>query len=202
MCGGVCEMMNKIWLALILIGFGTAALTGKVDAITGGALDAAKAGIELTLTLAGVMALWMGIMKIAEEAGLMEALAKLLRPVISFLFPTVPKDHPAVGAIVMNLSANILGLGSAATPLGLKAMEGLQELNPDKEEASEAMCTFLALNTSSFTLIPGTVIALRAAAGSQSPSSIVGATLVASIGAFFVGVTVDWLFRRMNRLRR
>lgn len=195
-------MMNKIWLALLLIGFGTAALTGKVDAITGGALDAAKAGIELTLTLAGVMALWMGIMKIAEEAGLMEGLAKLLRPVISFLFPTVPKDHPAVGAIVMNLSANILGLGSAATPLGLKAMEGLQELNQDKEEASEAMCTFLALNTSSFTLIPGTVIALRAAAGSQSPSSIVGATLVASIGAFCVGVTVDWLFRRMNRLRR
>lgn len=195
-------MMNKIWLALLLIGFGTAALTGKVEATTGGALDAAKAGVELTLTLAGVMALWMGIMKIAEEAGLMEGLARLLRPVISFLFPSVPKDHPAVGAIVMNLSANILGLGSAATPLGLKAMEGLQELNADKEEASEAMCTFLALNTSSFTLIPGTVIALRAAAGSQSPSAIVGATLVASIGAFFVGVTVDWLFRRWSRLRR
>lgn len=195
-------MMNKIWLVLLLIGFGTAALTGKVEATTGGALDAAKAGVELTLTLAGVMALWMGIMKIAEEAGLMEGLARLLRPVISFLFPSVPKGHPVVGAIVMNLSANILGLGSAATPLGLKAMEGLQELNPDKEEASEAMCTFLALNTSSFTLIPGTVIALRAAAGSQSPSSIVGATLVASIGAFFVGVTVDWLFRRWSRLRR
>lgn len=195
-------MMNKIWLALLLIGFGTAALTGKVEATTTGALDSAKASVELIVTLAGVMALWMGVMKIAEKSGLMEGLARLLRPVISFLFPSVPKDHPAVGAIVMNLSANILGLGSAATPLGLKAMEGLQELNQDKEEASEAMCTFLALNTSSFTLIPGTVIALRAAAGSQSPSSIVGATLVASIGAFVVGVTVDWLFRHMARLRR
>ncbi|HLO04728.1 MAG TPA: nucleoside recognition domain-containing protein [Symbiobacteriaceae bacterium] len=195
-------MMNKIWLALLLIGFGAAALTGKVEATTSGALDAAKAAIELTLTLAGVMALWMGIMKIAEQSGLMEGLARLLRPVIGFLFPTVPPDHPAVGAIVMNLSANILGLGAAATPLGLKAMEGLQELNPEKDEASEAMCTFLALNTSSFTLIPGTVIALRAAAGSQSPSSIVGATLVASVGAFGVGITVDWLFRRMARLRR
>jgi spore maturation protein A len=195
-------MMNKIWLALLLIGFGTAALHGQLEATTGAALEAAKAGVELILSLAGVMALWMGIMKIAEQSGLMEGLARLLRPVIRFLFPTVPRDHPAVGAIVMNLSANILGLGSAATPLGLKAMEGLQELNPNKEEASEAMCTFLALNTSSFTLIPGTVIALRAAAGSQSPSAIVGATLVASIGAFCVGVTVDWLFRRMARLRR
>jgi spore maturation protein A len=194
-------MMNKIWLALLLIGFGTAALTGKVEATTSGALDAAKAGVELIISLTGVMILWMGIMKIAEQAGLMEGLARLLRPVIRFLFPTVPKNHPAVGAIVMNLSANILGLGSAATPLGLKAMQELQELN-QSDEASEAMCTFLALNTSSFTLIPGTVIALRAAAGSQSPSAIVGATLVASLGAFAVGIIVDYLFRRMARLRR
>lgn len=195
-------MMNKIWLALLLIGFGTAALTGKVEATTTGALDAAKSAVELIISLTGVMALWMGIMKIAEESGLMEGLARLLRPVISFLFPTVPRNHPAVGAIVMNLSANILGLGSAATPMGLKAMQELQSLNADSDEASEAMCTFLALNTSSFTLIPGTVIALRAAAGSQSPTSIVGATLVASVGAFFVGVTVDYLFRRVARLRR
>jgi spore maturation protein A len=195
-------MMNGIWLALLLIGFATAAVTGRIEGVTTAALDASKNAVELILALAGAMALWMGIMKIAENSGLMEGLARLLRPLIAFLFPSVPNGHPAIGAIVMNLSANILGLGAAATPMGLKAMQELQQLNPDQEEASEAICTFLALNTSAFTLIPGTVIALRAAAGSRAPSAIVGATLTASVAAFIVGVTVDWLFRLFRRGRR
>jgi spore maturation protein A len=195
-------MMNGIWLALLLIGFATAAVTGRIEGVTTAALDASKNAVELILALAGAMALWMGIMKIAEMSGLMEGLARLLRPLIAFLFPSVPNGHPAIGAIVMNLSANILGLGAAATPMGLKAMQELQQLNPDQEEASEAICTFLALNTSAFTLIPGTVIALRAAAGSRAPSAIVGATLTASVAAFIVGVTVDWLFRLFRRGRR
>jgi spore maturation protein A len=195
-------MMNGIWLALLLIGFATAAVTGRIEGVTTAALDASKNAVDLILALAGAMALWMGIMKIAEQSGLMEGLARLLRPLIAFLFPTVPDRHPAIGAIVMNLSANILGLGAAATPMGLKAMQELQQINPDQEEASEAICTFLALNTSAFTLIPGTVIALRAAAGSQAPSAIVGATLTASVAAFIVGVLVDWLFRQFHRARR
>ncbi len=194
-------MLNAIWLALMVIGVAVAAMTGKAAAVTDAAFAAGKLAIETIIGLAGLMALWMGLMKIAEKSGLMEGLAALLRPIVRALFPSVPGDHPAVGAMVMNIAANMLGLGSAATPLGLKAMQHLQELNDDKEEASEAMCTFLTLNTSSITLIPGTIIALRAAAGSVNPAEIVGATLVATVFAGVFGVAADWLVRRWNRMR-
>lgn len=194
-------MLNLIWLALMVIGVGVAAFNGRAAAVTDAAFAAGKLAIETIISLAGLMALWMGLMKIAERSGIMEGLAWLLRPIIRALFPSVPRDHPAVGAMLMNISANMLGLGSAATPLGLKAMQHLQELNGGSDEASEAMCTFLTLNTSSITLIPGTIIALRAAAGSVNPAEIVGATLLATTASGLFGIGLDWLVRRFRRAR-
>ena len=191
-------LLNIIWLLLMVVGVVVAAFTGRAGAVTDAAFTASKLAIETIVGLAGLMALWMGLMKVAEESGLMEGLAWLLRPLVRWLFPSVPSDHPAVGAIMMNLSANMLGLGSAATPMGLKAMQELQTLNPDPETASAAMCTFLTLNTSSVTLIPGTIIALRAASGSANPAEIVAATLSASVIAAFFGVGADWLVRQWN----
>lgn len=198
----VAPVLNVIWLALMVVGVSVAAYGGKATAVTDAAFAAGKMAVDTVIGLAGLNALWMGLMKIAEKSGLMEGLAWLLRPFVRWLFPSVPADHPAVGAILMNLSANMLGLGSAATPMGLKAMQELQTLNKgDKETATEAMCTFLTLNTSSITLIPGTIIALRAASGSANPSEIVGATLVASLIGGIVGVTLDWIVRQWNRVR-
>jgi len=194
-------MMNVVWLGLILAGAAVAAFTGKAAAVTDAAFAGGKLGIETAIGLAGLMALWMGVMKIAERSGLMEGLALLLRPVVNLLFPSVPRDHPAIGAMLMNISANMLGLGSAATPFGLKAMQELQELNEDKETASEAMCTFLALNTASITLVPGTIIALRATYGSVNPAEIVVATLVASVIAGTFSIALDWLVRGFMRTR-
>lgn len=194
-------MLNAIWLTLMVAGVGVAAVAGRAGAVTDAAFGAGKLAIETIINLAGMMALWMGLMKIAEKSGLMEGLARLLRPVVRALFPSIPPDHPAVGAVLMNVSANMLGLGSAATPLGLKAMQHMQELNGDSDTASEAMCTFLALNTASITLIPGTIIALRAAAGSANPAEIVVATLVATLVAGTFGISADWAVRRWNRTR-
>lgn len=194
-------MMNLIWLVLILAGVTVAAFTGKASAVTDAAFAGGKLAIETIIGLAGLMALWMGIMKIAEKSGLMEGLSVLLRPVVSWLFPTVPREHPAIGAMLMNISANMLGLGSAATPFGLKAMKELQELNDEKETASEAMCTFLALNTASITLVPGTIIALRATYGSVNPAEIVVATLVASVMAGIFAVVLDGAVRAFMRTR-
>lgn len=194
-------MLNAIWLAMMVVGVAVAAIYGRAAAVTDAAFAAGRLAIETIIGLAGLMGLWMGLMKIAEKSGLMEGLAWLLRPIVRALFPSVPGDHPAVGAMLMNISANLLGLGSAATPLGLKAMQHLQELNDGRDEASEAMCTFLTLNTSSITLIPGTIIALRAAAGSVNPAEVVGATLVATVASSTIGLAIDWLVRRWNRVR-
>jgi len=198
----VALVLNVIWLALMVVGVSVAAYTGKASAVTDAAFAGGKLAIDTVIGLAGLNALWMGLMKIAEKSGLMEGLAWLLRPFVRWLFPSVPSEHPAVGAMLMNISANMLGLGSAATPMGLKAMQELQTLNRgDKETATEAMCTFLTLNTSSVTLIPGTVIALRAASGSANPAEIVGATLVASVISGVVGISLDWAVRQWNRSR-
>ncbi|MEW8977447.1 MAG: nucleoside recognition domain-containing protein [Symbiobacterium sp.] len=193
--------MNVVWTGLIVAGVLVAAATGRAAEVTDAAFGGAKLAIETVIGLSGLMALWMGIMKIAERSGLMEALALLLRPLVSRLFPSVPPDHPAIGAMVMNISANMLGLGSAATPFGLKAMQELQELNEDKETASEAMCTFLALNTASVTLVPGTIIALRATYGSVNPAEIVAATIVASVVAGVFAVALDSVVRGLARTR-
>ncbi len=195
-------MINAIWLGLMVIGIIVAALTGRLDAVTKAAFDGAQLAVEVALGLIGVMTLWLGIMKLAEAAGLVQALAGLLRPLTRLLFPSIPRDHPALGAIILNISANILGLSNAATPMGLAAMQELQKLNRgDKEEASEAMCTFLALNTACLTLVPTTIIGIRINAGSASPTEIVGTTIFATAVGMTVAVIVDRISRGLYRRR-
>ena len=159
-------------------------LTGNIDAVTQAAIDMAKTAVEIAIGLIGIMALWLGTMKIAEESGLIRIIARAIRPITIRLFPDVPEDHPAIGSIILNMAANLLGLGNAATPLGLKAMEELQDLNPEKETATNAMCTFLAINTSSIQLIlPATVVALMGAAANQIFITTILATGLSTIAA-------------------
>jgi len=196
-------VLNLIWLALIVSSIIVAAVTGRMEAMNQAAFAGAKAGVTVCFGLLSVLAFWMGIMRIAEKAGLMELVARALSPVISLLFPDIPKGHPAMGYIMSNMSANLLGLGNAATPMGLKAMEELQKLNPDKQQASPAMCTLLAINTASITLIPTTMIAIRMQYGSANPVEIVGTTLLSSFAATFVAIVIDrWYRYRTNRRYR
>jgi spore maturation protein A len=181
-------LINIIWFLFIIIGVIVATVTGNIEAVTQAAIDNAELAVELAIGLVGVMALWLGIMKIAEEAGLVQLLGKALRPIMIRLFPEVPDDHPAMGAMIMNMAANVLGLGNAATPLGLKAMNELNKINEDKDTASNAMCTFLAINTSSVTLIPATVIAYRAAAGSANPTEIIGPVIIATLASTIAAI--------------
>lgn len=190
-------MINLIWVLLLAGGIVVAGLNGRIDRVTPSAIAAAEMAVNLSFKLMGVMCLWLGIMKIAEAAGIIRLFARLLGPVIRLVFPSVPRQHPAIGAIVMTVSANLLGLGNAVTPLGIKAMQELQTLNRERETASEAMCTLLALCTTGFTLIPATVIALRAAAGSVAPAEIVGATWLVSFMATATVLTLDRICRRL-----
>lgn len=173
-------MLNYIWFGLMAVALVVAAFNGTVEAVTKGAVDSAKTAVEIAIGLVGVMTLWLGIMRIAEAAGLVSLLGRLLGPVLRWLFPEVPAGHPAAGSIVLSIAANMLGLNNAATPLGIKAMEELQALNDDKDTASNAMVTFMALNTSGVQLIPTTMIAVLAAAGSKNPTAIIGTALVAT----------------------
>lgn len=166
------------------IGVGAGIYNGKIDAVTEAAIDMAKVSVNIAIGLIGIMALWLGIMKIAEDSGLIRIIAKGLRPITIRLFPDVPEDHPAIGSIVLNMSANMLGLGNAATPLGLKAMEELQELNPHKDTATNSMVMFLAINTSSVQIIlPATVVALMGASASDIFITTILATLLSTIAA-------------------
>lgn len=160
----------------------------KMKDVTSSAIDYATNAVKIALGLIGIMALWLGIMKIAEQAGLISLIAKGVRPLTKFLFPDVPHDHPAIGSMIMNISANMLGLGNAATPFGLKAMEELDSINPEKGTATNAMCTFLAINTAGLTLIPATAIAIRAAAGSSDPAIIIGTSFFGALCATSVGI--------------
>lgn len=188
-------MLNVIWLGLIVISIVVAAVTGRMEAINAAAFEGAKTGVTVCLGLLSVLAFWMGMMRIAEKSGLLELLAGALSPIIQVLFPDVPKGHPAMGYILSNMSANLLGLGNAATPMGLKAMEELQKLNPDKQNASAAMCTLLAINTASITIIPTTMIAIRMQYGSVNPVEIVGTTLLSSFAATIVALLIDRMYR-------
>ncbi len=176
--------------------------TGHMQRVTGAILGGAEHGVELSLALIGVITLWYGLMNIAEKAGLIDILARALRPLARWLYPSVPANHPAMGAILANMSANILGIGNAATPLGLRAMRELQTLNEDKETASDAMCTLLAVNTASITLIPTTVIAVRMQYGSTNPTSIVGTTVIATAIGTVAAILLDKFFRAMDKRRR
>ncbi len=192
-------MINFIWAGLLIIGFVVGAITGNIEAVTNAAIDSAKTGVDLALGLIGVMTLWLGLMKIAEDSGLVEKLARALRPLMVKLFPDVPPEHPAMGAMIMNIAANILGLGNAATPLGLKAMQELQKLSDDKETATDAMVTFLAINTSSVTLIPASTIAILAAVGAKNPTEIIGPTLVATTVSTIVAIIVARVFQKLPK---
>jgi spore maturation protein SpmA len=179
--------INIIWLTMILMSVAAASWTGRMDAVTTAAFDSAKAAVTLAIGLIGAMALWLGIMKVMEVAGALKMIARAVRPVMTRLFPDVPHDHPAMSSMIMNIAANMLGLGNAATPLGIKAMTELDKLNPEKGRATNSMCLFLAINTSSVTLLPLGVIAVRAAAGASNPASIlipsIFATTVSTITA-------------------
>lgn len=182
-------MLNYIWLTLVLLAVLLGGATGNLKEVTDAAFEACKTAVMvIALPLAGVMALWLGIMRLADKSGMMHVIAKILRPLLTRLFPDVPSDHPAMGSMVMNMAANMLGLANAATPLGLRAMQDLETLNPRPGTATNAMCTFLALNTSSVQLIPATAVAILAAAGSVQPTAIIGTALVATICSTIVGL--------------
>jgi spore maturation protein A len=188
--------MGAIWTFLVAAAVIAAAANGRMAELTSAALESAGKAVALSLGLAGVMALWLGLMRVAEEAGLVRAVAAVARPVLRRLFPEVPPEHPAMGAMVMNLSANVLGLGNAATPFGVKAMRELETLNPHPGTATDAQALFCAMNTASLQLIPASVIALRAAAGSRAPGEIIGATIVASLCGVTAAVVAAKLLRR------
>lgn len=193
-------MIGYLWAALICISVIIAALRGNMAVITPGIFSAAESGVKVAFGLIGTMTFWLGIMKLIESSGIMELLNRLFRPLARLLFPRLPAGHPAMNAILMNLSANVLGLGNAATPFGIKAMEEMQKINPLGETASDEMCTFLAINTSSITLIPTTVIALRAAAGSINPADILGTTIIATLCSTVVALCADRLLRKKVKI--
>ncbi len=200
--GREARVINLIWLLLLAMGIASAALRGEVEVgVTRAILESSQTAVDLSLGMIGVMTFWLGLMKLAEASGLTDLIARLSRPILRLLFPSVPKGHPALGAIVLNFSANLLGLGNAATPMGIKAMEELHALNKDTDTASDAMCTLLALNTACITLVPTTVISLRAASGSTDPAAIIGPTILATAISLVVALTVDWLLRPNGRRR-
>ena len=189
-------MLNYIWFGLMAIALVVAAFNGTAGAVAKASVDSAKGAVEISLGLIGIMTLWLGVMRIAEKAGLIPLLGRLLRPVSRLLFPEIPPEHPAIGAMIMNIAANFLGLSNAATPFGIKAMEELQTLNDDKESPSNAMVTFMVLNTAGMQLIPTTIIGVLAAAGSIMPTSVIAPTLVSTFcGATAAVITAKTLQR-------
>lgn len=191
-------MLNYIWLALIVGAVLIGGVTGQLKEVADRSFEMAEfAVMKISLPLVGIMALWLGVMRLAERAGLVAVLARLLRPLMRRLFPEVPADHPAMGSMLMNIAANMLGLGNAATPLGLRAMEDLERLNPRPGTATNAMCTFLAINTSSVQLIPVTAIAILAANNSANPTAIVGTSILATACAATSAVTAAKLLERL-----
>ena len=191
-------MVNWIWLFFIVSSVAVAACTGRMDAVTQAAFEGAKSGVTVSFGLISIMVFWLGMMRIAEDADLLKKLARLLGPFVRWLFPDIPKDHPAIGYIMSNLSANLFGLGNAATPMGIKAMQELQKLNPHPETATPAMCTLLALNTSSITIIPTTLIAIRMNYGSSNPAEIIGTTLAATFVATAAAIAADRWYRKRS----
>lgn len=189
-------MINYIWFCLIFIGVVYALLNGSFDTINDTILTSGKKAIELVMAIMPVIVLWTGIMKIAEDSKLLQKFARLVAPILTKLFPSIPKSNPALGYIASNIAANMLGLGSAATPFGLKAMVELQKINKDKEVASTAMITFLVLNTAGVTIIPTTVLALRIAYNSLNPSEIIIPSIIATICSSIGGLTLDYFIRR------
>ncbi|MEN0643383.1 nucleoside recognition domain-containing protein [Alkalicoccobacillus gibsonii] len=196
-------MINKIWMSMFVIGVLFAAWNGTMDQVNAAIFSGAKEGVAICLGLISVLAFWLGLMKIAEVSGLLGSFAKMLRPLATKIFPEVPAEHPAMGYILSNITANMFGLGNAATPMGIKAMEQLKQLNHNRDSASRSMVTLLALNTACITFIPTTVISIRMSYGSASPTDIVGPTIMASACAFIGAIIIDRIFymRKMRKQR-
>jgi spore maturation protein A len=182
-------MMNYIWLTMVILAVVLGGINGKIENVTQSAIDSAGNSVTIAIGLIGIMALWLGIVKIAEDSGLMSLAAKAIAPIMRKLFPDVPSGHPAMASMTMNIAANMLGLSNAATPLGLRAMEDLESLNPHPGVATNAMCTFLTINTAGVQLIPATMVGVMASVGSKDPTAIIGTTVVATFTAVIAGVT-------------
>lgn len=183
-------MLNYIWGFMILASIVVAFFTGRIELVTKSILDSSKQAIDLCIGLLGIMCFWCGIMQIVQKSGALEGLSSFLRPLMKFLFPNLKKDSPALNAMMLNIMANFLGLGNAATPLGLKAMNELQKINYNKESATNEMCMFIILNTACIQLIPTTIIAIRTQAGSTNPTSIIAPIWIASFIAVTTGITL------------
>lgn len=198
-------VLNYIWIAFFVIAFVVAAFklvfegdTTVFSSMMESTFSSSKTAFEISLGLTGVLSLWLGVMKIGEKGGVVDALSRLLSPIFTKLFPDIPKGHPANGSIFMNISANMLGLDNAATPLGLKAMEQLQSLNPDKKTASDSMIMFLVLNTSGLTLIPVSILVYRAQQGAAQPTDVFIPILLATFFSTLAGVLVTAVYQRIN----
>jgi spore maturation protein A len=193
-------VVNLIWAFMAIIGIVYAMIHGTMDEVNEAIFTSAGEAVTLSIGLISVLVFWLGIMKVAEKAGILAVLAKIFRPLVIKLFPDIPKDHPAIGYILSNFTANVFGLGNAATPMGIKAMEQMKQLS-GTNTASRSMITFLALNTSSLTLIPTTVIAIRMQYDSVSPTEIVGATMMATIISSLSAIIIDRFFYYRSRWR-
>ncbi|MEH7380843.1 nucleoside recognition domain-containing protein [Bacillus sp. JJ1533] len=196
-------MVNIIWVAMTIIGIIFAMVNGTISEVNEAIFKGASEAVTICIGLISVLVFWLGLMRIAQEAGLLEKLSKLFRPLVSRLFPEVPVDHPAMGYMLSNMIANMFGLGNAATPMGIKAMEQLRVLNGGKTSASRSMVTFLAINTASVTLVPTTVIAIRMTYDSTNPTEIVGPTLIVTIISAIGAVLIDryFYYRRVKKGR-
>lgn len=190
-------MLNYIWGIMIIVGIVYGTITGRISQVSTGTIQSAKEAVTLCIAMAGIMSMWTGIMRIGKTSGLMDGLTKLLRPMIRILFPDIPKDHVVNEYIASNVVANILGLGWAATPMGLKAMSELAKLNNKKEYASVDMCTFLIINISSLQLIPVNIIAYRSQYGSIRPTDILSAGVLATIISTMVGIVFSIVARKI-----
>ncbi len=195
-------MLNYIWAGMLLVGFAVGIINGRLEEVTQAAFASAGKAVELCIGLLGIMCLWTGLMKVMEKSGLIRLLARFASPVMGLLFPKLSGNKKAQGAIVMNLAANFMGLGNAATPLGIRAMEELQRANAGSDTASDSMCMFLVLNTSAIQLIPATVIAIRMDAGSAAPSEIMACVWFASACAMLAGIAAVRVLSRFGRKRK
>jgi spore maturation protein A len=189
-------MLNYIWFGLMAVALVVAAINGTAEAVTKGAVESASSAVQIAIGLVGIMTLWLGMMRVAEAAGLVSLLGRALRPLLRWLFPEVPPGHPAGGSLVLALAANMLGLNNAATPLGIKAMEELQTLNPDKETATNGMVTLMAVTTSGVQLIPASMIGVLAAAGSTNPTAIIAPTILATSAGTVAAVIAARVLQR------
>jgi spore maturation protein A len=195
-------MINLIWVLMIVIGIVFAMFNGTMDEVNKAIFQGAGEAVTLCIGFISILVFWLGLMRIAQASGLLDMLANVFRPIIKKIFPDIPGDHPVMGYILSNMIANMFGLGNAATPLGIKAMEELKELNGGKSEASRSMITFLVINTASITIIPTTVLSIRMNYDSASPAEIVLPTIIASVFATFCAILIDrFMYNRKKRNR-